>query len=79
MGGVNAALSGEFRVLPWQGAFNLWAANRPGAHGRYFEQFARVASYAEGTNPARLESERLYRELNPQAPADAPCSRTVCR
>ena len=70
MGAVNYSLSGEFRVLPWQSAYNLWSANRPGAHGRYFEQTLRIASYDEGTNPARIESERLYRQLNPAAPDD---------
>ncbi|MEE2984473.1 MAG: hypothetical protein VX929_14445 [Pseudomonadota bacterium] len=70
MGAINHALSGEFRVLPWQGAFNLWSANRPGAHGRYFEQSSRVSSYEEGTNPARLESERLYRQLHVGVPLD---------
>ena len=70
MGAINHTLSGEFRVLPWQGAFNLWSANRPGAHGRYFEQSSRVGSYEEGTNPARLESERLYRQLNEGVPLE---------
>lgn len=70
MGTVNVALSGEFRVLPWQGAFNLWAANRPGANGRYFEQSAPLAVYDEGVNPARLDAERRYRELAPGQPTD---------
>ena len=70
MGTVNHALSGEFRVLPWQSAYNLWSANRPGANGRYFEQSLRIASYDDETNPTRVESERLYRQLNPKAPAD---------
>ena len=70
MGTVNYSLSGEFRVLPWQSAYNLWSANRPDADGRYFEQTLRIASYDDDTNPARIESERLYRQLNPAAPDD---------
>ena len=65
MGTVNYALSGHFVVLPWQGGFNLWAANHRGADGRYFEQTTRIASYVEGVNPARLEAERLYRARQP--------------
>jgi hypothetical protein len=70
MGVVNQHLGGEFRVLPWQGAYNLWAANKPGAHGRYYEQSMRTASYDESANAARIESERLYRRANPDGPAD---------
>lgn len=70
MGATNQALSGEFRVLPWQGAFDLWAANHRGANGRYFEQARRIASYGEGVNPARLEAARRYREDHPDGPGD---------
>ncbi len=56
--------------MPGQGAFNRGSANRPGAHGRYFEQSSRVSSYEEGANPARLESERLYRQLHVGVPLD---------
>jgi hypothetical protein len=70
MGAINHALSGRFLVLPWQGAFNLWAANHRGADGRYFEQTTRIASYVEGVNPARLEAERLYRARQPGQPED---------
>ena len=37
-GAFNYVIAGDFRVTPWQGAYNLWAANRPGAHGRYFDE-----------------------------------------
>lgn len=58
---VNLARSGEFRVLPWQGAFNLYAANRTGADGRYFEQSVLFRETEAGENTARRESEVLYR------------------
>ena len=70
MGAANLQVGGEFRVLPWQGAYNLWAANGPQANGRYFVQRERLAVYAEGGNPARVESERLYRRENPAAADD---------
>ncbi len=56
-------VSGEFRLLPWQGTYNLWAANGPGANGRYYTQTMRLEAPAGGTheNPARIESIMLYR------------------
>ena len=55
-------VGGEFRLLPWQGPYNLWAANKPGASGRYYAQTLRLTAPPGGAqeNPARLESVRLY-------------------
>lgn len=62
----------EFRVLPWQGAYNLWAANQPGAHGRYYAQSLALPSGAAAENPAKLESFTLYsRETGRPAGPDA--------
>jgi tetratricopeptide (TPR) repeat protein len=68
MGMANQHLSGDFRLLPWQGAYNLWAANKPGANGRYFDQTITVHSYDETINPARVEAETLYRQAHPADP-----------
>jgi len=68
LGYANYRLSGDFRVTPWQGAYNFWAANRPGAHGRFYEQSMTVRAYDESTNTARVESERLYEDENPDHP-----------
>lgn len=73
---VNQHLSGDFRVLPWQGAFNLWAANHAGSNGRYFAQTRSIDAYGKDANTARIESEILYREANPGAPDDY---RTITR
>lgn len=54
------SVSGEFRLMPWQGAYNLWAANQPGAHGRYYTQRLDLSQSATHDNPARLESILLY-------------------
>ena len=63
-GFVNYRLAGEFRILPWQGAYNLYAANRMGANGKYFKQRVSFESIPEGMNPTRLESEFLYEQAN---------------
>ncbi len=70
MGAANFKHGGAWRVMPWQGAYNLWAANGPHANGRYFVQRERQTLYSEGGNPARVESERLYRREQPAAPDD---------
>lgn len=70
MGLANFKLGGAWRVMPWQGAYNLWAANGPSANGRYFVQRERQTLYSEGGNPARIESEQLYRREQPAAPDD---------
>jgi 4-amino-4-deoxy-L-arabinose transferase-like glycosyltransferase len=46
--------------LPWQGSYNLWAANRPGANGRYYTQRMSLPPSLARENPARAESVILY-------------------
>jgi 4-amino-4-deoxy-L-arabinose transferase-like glycosyltransferase len=70
---VQKNISGTFHVMPVQGGYNLWAGNRPGANGRYFEQKVELTagSVSEGENPARVESEILYRkETGESGPLD---------
>lgn len=55
-------LSGQFRILPSQGAYNLWVANQPGANGRYYRQTLDLSYPARSDNPARLESIALYQK-----------------
>ncbi len=62
-------VSGVVGVLPWQGAYNLWAANGPGAHGRYFVQRAQVPTSQATLNPTRDESVFLYQQETGHAPA----------
>lgn len=64
----NALHSGDFRVMPWQGAFDFYAANRPGADGRYFKHQRFVEDIGEHENPTRRESEVLYREATGKSP-----------
>jgi hypothetical protein len=59
---------GEFRILPWQGAYNFYSANRPGANGRYFAQQIFFTQLAPGENPARRESEILYARATGRMP-----------
>jgi 4-amino-4-deoxy-L-arabinose transferase-like glycosyltransferase len=58
--GVNFLHSGQFRLLPWQGAFNLYSANHADANGKYFQQTIILPDRDLGRNPARMESEILY-------------------
>jgi len=64
------AVAGEFRILPWQGAYNLWAANQPGAHGRYYFQTIDLSHPAQNDNPAKLESLVLYARETGKSTAD---------
>jgi len=56
----NYQKSGEFRLLPWQGAYNLYAANRVGANGQYYMQRVDFKTVPAGMNTTRMESETLY-------------------
>ena len=68
--GWQQRVSGVAALLPWQGTYNLWAANAPGAHGRYFVQRAAIPSALAQQNPTRLESIYLFRQETGRAPAD---------
>jgi len=62
MGGLNQRVGGEFRILPWQGAYDLYAANREGAHGKFYSQERVVMAAAAHRNPTRVEAEARFRE-----------------
>lgn len=59
---MNLRVSGEFRILPWQGPYNLYAGNHSHANGKYLIQRVSFADLPAGMNPARMESEYLYRQ-----------------
>ena len=61
----NYRTSGDFRVLPWQGSYNLYAANRAGANGLYYKQTLDMSGREENGNPARAESVALYAKAFP--------------
>jgi|CZKI01.1.fsa_nt_gi hypothetical protein len=58
--------------LPWQGAYNLWAANRPGANGRFYSQQVSISPALARSNPARAESVYLYEKETGGQPPDIP-------
>lgn len=64
-GTLNFLHSGQFRVLPWQGSFNLYAANHSGANGLYFTQSIALPESSQTTNPAQAESIRRYAKAHP--------------
>ncbi len=68
MGLVNFTIGGEFRMLPWQGAYNLYAANRTSANGKYLTQEVFLRDIPEGANPTRLEGEFLYARATGESP-----------
>lgn len=63
-------VSGIPGFLPWQGSYNLWSANRPGANGLYYSQRISLPPALARQNPARAESVLLYAQESPGAPAD---------
>ncbi len=67
-GTINRSLSDEFRVLPWQGAYNLYAANKSGADGRFHVQSVFLTEIDPHENPTRLESELLYAQETGREP-----------
>lgn len=73
-----AAAAWQWRVcgvpgfLPWQGAYNLWSANRPGANGRFYTQRVSLPPELARANPARAESVLLYEQETGGAPEDIP-------
>jgi len=64
------SVCGVAGFLPWQGAYNLWAANRPGANGRYYTQGVSLPPAVARANPARAESILLYEEETGGQPPD---------
>jgi len=63
---LNLQHSGEFRILPWQGAYNLWAANKSGANGLYFKQSVNLSNRGNEDNPTKVESIYLYGTDHPE-------------
>jgi len=62
------SIGGGAGFLPWQGAYNLWAANRPGANGRYYTQRMSLPPELARANPARAESVLLFEKETGAAP-----------
>ncbi len=70
--GWQEKVSGVSGFLPWQGAYNLWAANQPGFHGRYYTQHLSLPPALAEKNPARAESMLLYQQETGRPPTDIP-------
>lgn len=72
-------VSGTPGFLPWQGAYNLWAANQPGAHGRYYVQTTALPASLARQNPARVESILHYQQATGRTDADIPAMNAYWR
>ena len=68
--GWQEKVSGVSGFLPWQGAYNLWAANQPGSNGRYYTQHVSLPPVLAEKNPARAESMLLYQQETGRPPTD---------
>jgi len=73
------SVSGTPGFLPWQGAYNLWAANQPGSHGRYYVQTTTLPAALARRNPARVESVVRYRQATGRTDADIPAMNAYWR
>ena len=61
LGGIICYLhSGEFKLLPWQGASNFYSANSLNANGKFYKHSVYIPNREIGTNPARAEAEYIY-------------------
>lgn len=75
--GLFVALAGwQWRIagtpgfLPTQGPYNFWAANEPGAHGRYYVQHFSLPANLARQNPARAETFLRFEQETGRAPRD---------
>ncbi len=70
LGIANMHTCGEFRVMPWQSAYNLYAGNGPHASGRIYTQLMDVnfGKSDRYDNPAKLESIALYEQRTGKQP-----------
>ncbi len=66
LGGLlNYMHGGRFLLMPWQGAFNLYAANYQKANGKFFKQTILLPDRDLSRNPARMESEIIFSKDHP--------------
>jgi 4-amino-4-deoxy-L-arabinose transferase-like glycosyltransferase len=77
-------VSGVAGFLPWQGSYNLWVANKPGANGRYYVQQVNlqqpnIPAALAADNPARGESIWLYQRETGRSPTDIPAMNAYWR
>jgi hypothetical protein len=79
MAGWQWRVGGSAGFLPWQGAYNLWAANQPGAHGRYYTQRLSLPPELAEKNPARAESILLYQAETGRTTAGIPAMNAYWR
>ena len=63
-GFVQKSWSGNFQILPWQGAYNLWISNNSDANGLYYQQTVSFHHLGSHQNPNRMEAEYLYQKAH---------------
>lgn len=63
-GFVQKSWSGNFQVLPWQGAYNLWISNNSTANGLYYQQTVSFHHLDPHQNPNRMEANYFFEKEN---------------
>ncbi len=64
IGFVQQNHSGNFRIMPTQGAYNLWVSNSPSANGLYYRQTLSFHSLETHENPNQVEGRLLYEQAH---------------
>ncbi len=65
---ANILFTGNARVMPWQGSYNLWLGNGPHAQGNLYAQQISVRVEGPHENPAKVESLLLYEQETGNTP-----------
>ncbi|MEO6995127.1 MAG: hypothetical protein ABI273_16085 [Lacunisphaera sp.] len=73
------SVAGTAGFLPWQGAYNLWAANQPGSNGRYYVQKNILPVELARQNPARIESILYYQQATGRTETTIPAMNSYWR
>ncbi|HEY4246035.1 MAG TPA: hypothetical protein VGM64_04210 [Lacunisphaera sp.] len=73
------SVAGTAGFLPWQGAYNLWAANQPGSNGRFYVQKSILPVELARQNPARIESILYYQQATGRTDANIPAMNSYWR
>lgn len=69
-GVIGYFIGGEFKLMPWQGAYNLYAANNITSNGKFYRNTVDVSNRKLGINPSRKESEIKYTVATGKQAAD---------
>lgn len=61
---IQKNISGDFRIMPTQGSYNLWVSNSPSSNGLYYRQTISFHSLDSHENPNQVEGRILYEQAH---------------